>query len=128
MTEQVATKSYNFPSSYPTEEGMDTLGLIMRDVEKIFFNSPMNGIQKIGAGGFSQGITLDASYEGSEDEIWRSYVFYNNHINGFQIPDFKFQISSKGGYRGWVPSLEYELKIWEVLNRYKDLAEDREDD
>ena len=115
------TGSYNFPSSFPTEDEMETLQKIMNEVEAIFENSLMNTKQKISGGGCSSGITFGSSYEGGEDcfEVWRNYVFHNNHIDGFQIPDFHFQVSSKGNYSGWVPSPEYEMRIWKVLEKYK---------
>ena len=116
------TGSYNFPSSLPTEDGMETLRKIMDEVEAIFFNSPMNENQRVSFGGVSSGISFGAAYEeGSDDcfEIWRNYDFHRNYIGGFAIPDFKFQVSSKGNYSGWVPSYEYELKIFKVLKKYR---------
>jgi len=109
---------YNFPSSYPTEEGMETISKVMEEVEEIFENSPMNAEQRTQSD-IKSGITYGASYEGSENEVWRNYHFHRNFIEGFPIADFRFQVSSKGNYSGCVPSLEYELKIRKVLEKYK---------
>ena len=46
-TTKTETGSYNFPSSLPTEDGMETLRKIMDEVEAIFFNSPMNENQRV---------------------------------------------------------------------------------
>ena len=118
MATTTKTNSYNFPSSYPTEDGWETISKVEEEVEAIFFNSPMNAEQRTQSG-ITSGITFGSSYEGSEDEIWRNYYFHRNFIDGFPIPDFKFEVSSRGNYSGWVPSLEYELKIWKVLEKYK---------
>ena len=109
--------TYNFPNSFPEEDKFNTLMKIMCEVEEIFFQHPMNKVQRIGLK--EKSVSFGASYEGCEEEVWRNYYFHNNHIDGFQIPDFKFQISHKGEFRGFIPSYELESKVFDVLRKYR---------
>ena len=113
----ITLATYNFPQSFPSEDKFDTLMKIMIEVEELFFKHPMNNLQRVGLK--EKRISFGASYEGSQEEVWRNYYFHNNHINGFPIPDFKFQISNKGEFSGYIPSDELESKVRGVLSKYR---------
>ena len=111
--------SKQFPDDYETPTTTPNGGSISKmidEIEQIFFNSPMNS----DPWGREGCLTFCASWEGDGISEFRSYTFHDNRIHGFKIPDFQLQITFEGEYKGWVPSIEYERKIYEVLNRYTD--------
>ena len=108
--------TYNSPQSFPSEDKFDTLMKIMVEVEELFFKHPMNNLQRVGLK--EKSMSFGASYEGNEEEVWRNYYFHDNHVDGFPIPDFKFEISNKGEFRGYIPSDELESRVRNILSKY----------